>query len=87
MIKKDPDVVPEQAPIIILDIKSDVCMANNGKDTKHIRHISRIIHIVINGEESNIQNIVWFEGGLQLAYIVTKNVSNINLILDKYMLW
>ena len=33
-------VVPEQAPLIILDIKSSVFMAKNGNDTKHTRHIS-----------------------------------------------
>ena len=32
-LNKDPDVVPEQSPLIILDIKSDIYMANNGKDT------------------------------------------------------
>ena len=38
-LDKDPDIVPEEAPLIILDIKSDVCMDNNGKYTKHTRHI------------------------------------------------
>ena len=38
---KDLDVVPEQAPLIMLDIKSAVCMAKNGKDIKHTRNISR----------------------------------------------
>ena len=35
LLNKDTDVVPEQAPLIILDSKSDICMAKNGKDTKH----------------------------------------------------
>ena len=30
-LNKDPDVVPEQAPLIILNSKSDVCMARNVK--------------------------------------------------------
>ena len=38
-LSKDLDLVPEEAPLIILDIKSDVCMAKNGKDTNHTRHI------------------------------------------------
>ena len=50
-LNKYPDVVPEQAPLIILDVKSSICMANNGKDTNYIRHISIRIHFVINGEE------------------------------------
>ena len=35
LLNKDPYIVPEEAPITILDSKSAVCMANNGKDTKH----------------------------------------------------
>ena len=34
---KDTDIVTEEAPLIVLDSKSDICMANNGKDTKHTR--------------------------------------------------
>ena len=49
-MRKNPGVVPEQGPFIILDSKSEVCMENNGKDTKHTRHIYRIMHFVINGE-------------------------------------
>ena len=48
-------------------------MNKNGKDTKHTRHIVRIINFVTNGEELNIHKIVWFEGGLQLAGIGTNN--------------
>ena len=40
LLNKDPDIFPEEAPIIILDRSFAVCMANNGKDTNHIRHIS-----------------------------------------------
>ena len=36
---EDPDIVTEETPIIILHIKSAVCMANNGNDIKHTRHI------------------------------------------------
>ena len=49
MLNKEPDVVPEQSPIIILDRKSDICMAKNGKYTKHTIHISRRIHFLRNG--------------------------------------
>ena len=38
-LNKDTYIVPEEDPIIILDRKSDVCMANNGKFTKHTSHI------------------------------------------------
>ena len=30
---EDIYLVPEKAPLIILDIKSDVCVSKNGKDT------------------------------------------------------
>ena len=50
IINKDPYVVPEQAPLVILYIKSAVCMAKNSKDTKHTRHISRRIQFVRNVE-------------------------------------
>ena len=38
-LNKDPDTVPEEAPLIILDSESSVCMDKNGKDTKHTRHM------------------------------------------------
>ena len=41
----------EQTPPIILDSNSTIWMDNMGKDNKNIRHISTIIHFVINGEE------------------------------------
>ena len=49
-LNKDPDVVPDKAPLIILDSKSSICMDKNGKETKHIRHISSIMNLVRNGE-------------------------------------
>ena len=73
LLNKDPDIVPEEYPLNILDSKSTMCMANNGKDTKHTRHITRRIHFVRNGEECRMHKIDWCEGGLQLAYIATKN--------------
>ena len=32
LLNKDPDIVPKEAPLIILDSKYDVSMANNAKD-------------------------------------------------------
>ena len=51
LLNKDPDIVPEEAPLIVLDIKSAMCMANNGKDNKHTRHISRRMNLLRNGEK------------------------------------
>ena len=49
LLNKDQDIVPEEAPLIVLDGKPAMCMANNGKDTKHTRHIVRRINFVRNG--------------------------------------
>ena len=51
LLNKDPDIVPEEAPLIVLDSKSAMYMAKNGMDTKHTRHIARRIHLVRNGEK------------------------------------
>ena len=72
-------MIPEEAPLIFLDIKSAMCMANNGKDTKNTRHIARRMHFVRNGEKCKMHKIYWCERGLQLADIVTKNVSEPDL--------
>ena len=48
LLNKYLDIVPDEAPIIILDRKSDVCMDKNGKDTNHTRHIARILHFLRN---------------------------------------
>ena len=54
-------------------------MDKNDKDTKHTRHIAMIIHFVRNGEKCKMHKIDWCEGGLQLADIGTKNVSEPDL--------
>ena len=72
-------MVPKEAPLIVLDSKSAMCMAKNGKDTKHARHIARRMHFVSNGEKCKMHKIYWCEGGLQLADIDTKNVSEPDL--------
>ena len=74
-LDKDPDIVTEEAPLIILDSKSDVCMSNNGKYAKHTRHIARRVNVVSNGELCKMHKIDWYEGGLQLEYIATKNIG------------
>ena len=51
LLNKDLYIVPEESPPIIFDIKSAVCMAKNGRDTKHTRQIYRRIHFVINSEK------------------------------------
>ena len=78
-LNKDPTIVPEEDPLIVLDGKSSICMANNGRDIKHTRHIARIIHFVRNGGKWKMHKIDWCEGGLQLAEISTKNVGDLDL--------
>ena len=68
-----------EAPLIVLDSKSAVCMAKNGKDTKHTIHIARRMHFGRNGEKCKMHKIYWCEVGLQLAEIGTKNVSEPDL--------
>ena len=79
LLNKYPDIVPKEAPLIVLDSKSAMCMAKNGRDTKHTRHVARRMHFVSNREKCNMHKIEWCEGGLQLADIGTKNVSEPDL--------
>ena len=65
--------------MIVLDSKYDKCMAKNVKDTKHNIHIARIMSLVRNGEKCKMHKIDWCEGGLQLAEIGTKNLSEPDL--------
>ena len=51
MLNKDPDIVPEEVHLIVLDSKSAMYLAKNGKDTKNTRHIARRVHLVRNGEK------------------------------------
>ena len=76
--RKDKYVVPEKAPIIILDGKLDICMADNGNETKQNRHISRRMNFVRNDEEYNFHKKVWYEGGLKLADIGPNNAREVN---------
>ena len=79
LLNKDPDIILEKVLLIFLDSKSAICMAKNGKDNKHTRHITRIMHLVRNEEKCKMQNIDWCEGGLQSVDIATKNVSEPDL--------
>ena len=73
LLNKDPDIFPDEAPLIVLDIKSAMCMYNNGKYTRHTRHIARRVHFVRNGEKCKMHKVYWCEGGLKLVDITTKN--------------
>ena len=75
LLSKDPDIVPEESPFIVMDIKYAMSMANTGKDTKHTRHIARRMHFVRNGEKFKMHNIDWCEGVLKLAEVCTRNVD------------
>ena len=79
LLDKDPDIVSEESPLIVLDSKSTTCMANNGKYTKHTRYTARITHLVRNGEKCKMHKIDWCEGGLQLADIASNNVGETDL--------
>ena len=79
LLNEDPYMVPKEAPLVVLDSKSAQCMAKNGRDIKHTRHIARRMHFVRNRQKCKMQKIEWCEGGLQLADIGTKNVSEPDL--------
>ena len=87
MLNKDQNIVPDEAPLIILDIHSSVCMARKVKYVKHTRHIARRVLILRNDVYCKMNNIEWCEGGLQVADISTKNVgeSDLNLRM-KYIM-
>ena len=44
LLNKDPDIFIEESPLIILDSKTAICMAMNGKDTKHTIQTARRMH-------------------------------------------
>ena len=87
MLNKDPYIVREEAPFIVFDSKSAMCMSKNGKDIKHAKHISRRTHLVRNEENCKMHTINWCEVGMQLADIGTKNVSEPDITLRmKYIM-
>ena len=87
LLNKCPYIVSEEAPLIILDRESAVCMSKNGKDTKNTRHISRRVNFVSNGESCKIYKIDLCEGGMQFADIATKNVGDNDLNPKMKILW
>ena len=74
ILKNYPYVIPEQAPLVILDSKPDLCMAKNSIDTKHTRKFSGRMHFVGNGEDWDFHKTVLCERGLHMAYIETNIV-------------
>ena len=59
LLKNDPDIVPEEAPVILLDIKYVVCISKNGKYTNNTRHISRRVNSVRNCDKFKMQKVRW----------------------------
>ena len=83
----DPCIFTEEDPLIVLNNKSAMCMDKNGKDTKHTRHIARIVNFVRNGEKCKMNKIDWCVVGLKLSDIATKNVGEHNLTpIMKYIM-
>ena len=56
-LRKNLDIVSEEAPLIILYGKSFVYMDMNDKDTKHISHIARRSYFVRNREKLKMNKI------------------------------
>ena len=79
LLNKCPYIVSEEAPLIILDRESAVCMSKNGKDTNHTRHIARRVHFFRNGEKCKLHKIDWYEGGLKLIDTATKSFGENDL--------
>ena len=79
LLNNDSYLVPEEALLVVLDGKYAMCMAKNGKYTKHTRHIASIMHFVRNGGKCKMHKIDLCEGGLQLADIDTNNVGDPDL--------
>ena len=64
LLKKDPYIVSEEDHLIIFYSKYAVCMADNGKYSKHTSHIERRIHFVRNVENCKMHKIYWCDVGL-----------------------
>ena len=79
LLNKDPDIVPEKDPMILLDSHYDLCMDKNVKDTKHTRHVTRRIYLVRNSENCKMHKIDWCEEGLQLEDNATNNFGEHDL--------
>ena len=66
-------------PPIVFDSKSAVCIASNGKDTNHTRHIANRVQFVRNGKSRKIHKIDCCEEGLKLVENANNNVDENNL--------
>ena len=81
LLNEDPDMVPKEAALIVLDSKSAMCMAKNGRDTKHTIHIARRMHFVRNGEKCILLAIclVYFVSlpflAIHMAYLLSKKIK------------
>ena len=51
LLNKYPYIVPDEYYLVMLDSKSSVCMANNGKYINYASHISIRVKQFINGEK------------------------------------
>ena len=58
LLNEDPDMVPKETPLIVLNSKSATCMAKNGKDTKHTRHIAKRMHFLRNGDKCKMHKLL-----------------------------
>ena len=79
LLNKDTFIVPESEPRIILDSKSSGCMDKNGNNIKHTRKIARRVYLMRNVENCKMKKNEWYEGGMQLEDIVTKNFEENDL--------
>ena len=59
-----------------------MCVAGNGKDAKHTRHIASRMNFVSNGEKCNMHKIDWFDRGLNFSDIGTNNVSEPDITIE-----
>ena len=64
LMNSDRDLVIEQTTLIMFYGKSTLRKANNGKATKHTKHITRRNNFLINGKECNIYKRIYCEGGM-----------------------
>ena len=58
LLNQNPDIVPEEALLTVLDSKSDICMAKNDKNTNHIIHISNLMHLVNNEKNAKCTRLI-----------------------------
>ena len=58
LLNNDTDIITEEAPLVVLDSKSYICMAKNGKDTVYTRHISRRMNFVRNEKNARCTRFI-----------------------------